>query len=148
MPVFEAGRYLVAFDGEHIAEIMGGEGRLDAREIEEMNRHLRLKKKDANAVRDFVQKVRAALGGKLVALRLFGSKATGRDVPDSDIDVLVVVKEASVKIEDQVLDIAFEVNLAHEVYISPRVIARATLDDPVWRITPFLQALEKESIPL
>ncbi|MBI4610965.1 MAG: hypothetical protein HY726_18390 [Candidatus Rokubacteria bacterium] len=39
------------------------------------------------------------------------------------------------KIEDQILDIAFEVNLAHEVYISPRVIGRATLADPVWKMT-------------
>jgi predicted nucleotidyltransferase len=113
-----------------------------------MNKQLRLKRKDANAIRDFVQRTRAALGGQLVALKLFGSKATGRDAPDSDIDVLVVVEEASVKIEDQVLDIAFEVNLAHEVYVSPRVIARATLNDPVWRITPFLQALAKEGVPL
>jgi len=113
-----------------------------------MNRRLRLKRKDANAIRDFGQKVRAALGGQLVALKLFGSKAAGRDVPDSDIDVLVVVQEASVKTEDQVLDIAFEVNLAHEVYVSPRVISRATLEDPVWKMTPFLQALAKEGIPV
>ena len=73
-------------------------------------------------------------------MRLFGSKAAGRDVPDSDIDILVVVRAASVAVEDQVLAIAFEVNLTHDVYISPRVIARATLDDPVWRITPFLRA--------
>jgi len=113
-----------------------------------MNKRLRLKRNDANAIQDFAQRVRAALGRQLVALKLFGSKATRRDVPDSDIDVLVVVQEASVKIEDQILDIAFEVNLAHEVYISPRVIGRATLEDPVWKMTPFLQALAKEGIPL
>ncbi len=73
-------------------------------------------------------------------MRLFGSKATGRDVPGSDIDILVVVGEASVGIEDQVLAIAFEVNLAHDVYISPRVVARTVLEDPVWKMTPFLQA--------
>ncbi len=113
-----------------------------------MSKRLRLKRKDANAVREFARKVRAALGGQLVALKLFGSKATGQDAPDSDIDVLVVVREGSVKIEDQVLDIAFEVNLAHDVYISPRVIARATLEDPVWKMTPFLQELAKEGVPL
>lgn len=113
-----------------------------------MRKRLSLKRKDADAVQDFAQKVRAALGEQLIALKLFGSKARGRDAPESDIDVLVVVKEASVKIEDQVLDITFEVNLAHEVYISPRVIARATLDDPVWKMTPFLRSLAKEGIPL
>lgn len=113
-----------------------------------MSERLCLKHKDAEALEDFAQKVRAALGEQLLSLKLFGSKATGRATPDSDIDVLVVVREGSVKTEDQVLDIAFEVNLAHEIYISPRVIARATLDDPVWKMTPFLQALAKEGIPL
>ena len=50
--------------------------------------------------------------------------------------------------EDQVLDIAFDTNLKHEVYISPHVIDRATLADPVWSITPFLRAIAKEGIPL
>ena len=95
---------------------------------------------DASAIADFAARVRSALGGDVVDMRLFGSKAAGRDVPDSDIDILVVVRAASVAVEDQVLAIAFEVNLTHDVYISPRVIARATLDDPVWRITPFLRA--------
>jgi len=95
---------------------------------------------DASAIADFAARVRGALGGDVLDMRLFGSKATGRDVPGSDIDILVVVRAASVGVEDQVLAIAFDVNLAHDVYISPRVIARATLDDPVWRITPFVQA--------
>lgn len=73
-------------------------------------------------------------------MRLFGSKATGRDVPGSDLDILVVVREASVGVEDQVLAIAFEVNPAHDVFISPCVVGRAVLEHPVWRITPFLQS--------
>ncbi len=95
---------------------------------------------DASAIADFAARVRGALGGDVLDMRLFGSKATGRDVPDSDIDILVVVRAASVGVEDQVLAIAFDVNLAHDVYISPRVITSATLDDPVWRITLFAQA--------
>lgn len=113
-----------------------------------MERALHLKPKDAAALRAFTQRVREALGAKVVAMSLFGSKATGRDTPESDIDVLVVVEEASAQVEDRVLDIAFDVNLEHEVYLSPRVIARSTLEDPVWKITPFLQSIGKEGIPL
>jgi predicted nucleotidyltransferase len=103
---------------------------------------------DAAALEEFLHKVRAALGNNLVEAKLFGSKATGRDQPDSDIDVLVVVDQGSVDIEDQVLDMAFDVNLKHEVYISPRVIDRSILADPVWSITPFLRAIAKEGISL
>ena len=113
-----------------------------------MERTIHLKPKDAEALREFTRRVREALGEKVLAMSLFGSKATGRDTPESDIDVLVVVEEASARVEDRVLDIAFDINLEHEVYLSPRVIARATLEDPVWKITPFLQAIAKEGIPL
>lgn len=113
-----------------------------------MSTALKLKSKDAEALKDFLRKLRGALRHKLIEVKLFGSKARGEDAADSDIDLLVVVNEACVEIEDQVLDIAFEVNLKHEVYISPRVVDRAILDDPVWKITPFLQTVSKEGVPL
>jgi hypothetical protein len=52
-----------------------------------------------------------------------------------------------VEVEVRVLD-AFDVNFKHEVYISPRVVDRSILSDPVWSVTPFLQALAKEGIAL
>jgi predicted nucleotidyltransferase len=113
-----------------------------------MTKRAKLKSKDRAALEEFLQKVRASLGNNLVEVKLFGSKATGRDQADSDIDVLVVVERGGVETEDQVLDIAFDVNVAHEVYISPRVLSRAVLEDPVWKITPFLRAISKEGIPL
>jgi predicted nucleotidyltransferase len=100
------------------------------------------------ALDEFTRIVRDRLGPNLVALKLFGSRARGDAASDSDIDVLVVVADRRLEAEDVVLDIAFEVNLAHDVYISPRVLERATLEHPVWRITPFLQAIEREGVPL
>jgi len=110
--------------------------------------NLRLKPQEARALEEFVRKVRERLGENLVALKLFGSNATGRGAADSDLDVLVAVCVSDGKVEDQVLDVAFEVNVAHEVYISPRVISTTILEDRMWRITPFLQAIEREGIPL
>ena len=113
-----------------------------------MNKLVNLKSKDAAAIEEFVGRLRALLGSNLVEVKLFGSKATGKDQPESDIDVLVSVEKGGVEVEDEVLDIAFDTNLKHEVYISPRVIDRATLADPVWRITPFLKAIAEEGITL
>jgi antitoxin ChpS len=104
--------------------------------------------RDRQALEDFAKQVRQRLGGKLVALKLFGSKARGDDAPDSDIDVLVEVEEGGPSIEDVVLDIAFEVNVRHDVYISPRVIERAVFEHPVWRTTPFIRHLEERALPL
>ena len=113
-----------------------------------MNKLVNLKPKDAAAIEEFVGRLRAVLGSNLVEVKLFGSKATGKDQPESDIDVLASVEKGGVEVEDEVLDIAFDTNLKHEVYISPRVIDRATLADPVWRITPFLKAIAEEGITL
>ena len=113
-----------------------------------MTRRVKLKSKDAAALEEFLQLLWSALGKNLLEAKLFGSKATGRGQPDSDIDVLVVVNRNGAETEDRVLDIAFDVNLKHDVYISPRVINRSILSDPVWSITPFLRAIVKEGISL
>jgi predicted nucleotidyltransferase len=113
-----------------------------------MNNRIDLKSKDAAALREFVERLRTVLGKNLFEVKLFGSKATGKDQPDSDIDVLVAVETGGVEVEDEVLDIAFDTNLKHDVYISPRVIDRATLADPVWSVTPFLKAIAEQGIPL
>lgn len=109
---------------------------------------LNLSATDAAAVREFVRGARAALGPALVDLRLFGSKARGDAEPGSDIDIAVVVREAEQRSRDKILDLAFDVSLAHGVYISPRVISVAVLRHPVWRLTGFLQALEREGVTL
>ena len=103
---------------------------------------------ERRAIQEFTARVRARLGRELVALKLFGSKARGDDTPESDIDILVEVEGESRAIEDAVLDIAFEVNVAYDVYISPRVIARAVFTHPVWSETPFIRSLEQEGLPL
>ena len=71
-----------------------------------MNKLVNLKSKDAAAIEEFVGRLRALLGSNLVEVKLFGSKATGKDQLGSDIDVLVSVENGGVEVEDEVLDIA------------------------------------------
>ena len=76
----------------------------------------------------FATSARPILGPKLLELRLFGSEARGEAGPGSDLDVLVVVQPDTerVTLEDRVIDIAFDVNLEFGLYISPRVVTRAS----------------------
>ncbi len=101
----------------------------------------------AAALQEFASAVRDHLGPRLIALTLFGSQAGGDAARDSDLDVLVVVEEASPALENEVLDLAFRANLAYDVYISPRAIARQIFEDPVWGSTPFIRTLEAEGAP-
>lgn len=100
------------------------------------------------AVAEFVSRVRAALGQNLLGVRLFGSRARGDSRPDSDIDIALVVEADRTRAEDVAIDIAFDVNVASDLYISPRVIERRVLEHPVWRTTGFVQALEREGVAL
>ncbi len=107
-----------------------------------------LKERDRLAIQDFYQQVKERLGEKVVAIKLFGSKLKGTDTPESDIDIAVIVKKGSADTWKKVMDIAFNVNLEHDVYISPRVIPLEVFEHPVWRITPFIQTIEQEALPL
>lgn len=103
--------------------------------------------RDAAAVSEFVERVRARLGARLVGLRLFGSKARGDAHEDSDLDIAVIVDRDRLAAEDAAIDVAFDVNLAHDVYVSPRVILADVLEHPSWRITHFVRALQRDGVP-
>ena len=105
-----------------------------------------LRQKDRQAVEEFGQGLDRLLGSRLVRLALFGSKLEGRDTPDSDIDLFILVKDSAWPTRSQILDLAFEVNLKHSVYLSPRVIKESAYADPVWRETPFLRRLRENSL--
>ncbi len=107
-----------------------------------------LSQRDSEALREFSTRIRAALGANLRELRLFGSKARGDARPDSDLDVLVVVTGDRVGAEDLAIDIAFDINVARDLYISPRVVTAGSLTDPVWRTTLFVQTVTREGVAL
>lgn len=102
------------------------------------------------ATTEFVRRLRRDLPTNVVGLRLFGSEARGDAAPDSDIDVLVVVQpdDQRVALETRVVDIAFDVNLEFNVFISPSVVTPAVLNHPVWRETPFIETILREGIAL
>ena len=107
-----------------------------------------LSQRESEALRVFSTRIRAALGSNLRDLRLFGSKVRGDSRPDSDLDVLVVVDDDRARAEDLAIDIAFDVNVASDLYISPRVVTAESLTDPVWRTTLFVQTVTRESVAL
>jgi uncharacterized protein len=102
------------------------------------------------ATREFVHRLRRDLPQHIIDIRLFGSEARGDATPESDIDVLVVVKpdDQRVALETRIVDIAFDVNIERNVFISPMVITTAILSHPVWRETPFIETVLREGIAL
>lgn len=104
--------------------------------------------KERQAVEEFRNRVADVLGSNLVSIKLFGSKARGEGRKDSDVDVFITVKKRSPVLEDQIYDIAFDVDIRYGVYISPRLVSVAVLRHPVWRVTPFLRNVAREGLAL
>jgi uncharacterized protein len=102
------------------------------------------------AIAEFASRLREALPDNVLDIRLYGSEARGTASEDSDIDVLVVVQPENQRddLENRVVDVAFDVNLAFDVFISPFVITPGILNHPIWRETPFIEAVLREGIPL
>ena len=102
------------------------------------------------ATGEFVRRLRRDLPANVVDLRLFGSEARGQASPESDIDVLVVVQPDAerVALETRIVDIAFDVNLEFNVFISPSFVTPAILDHPVWRESPFIETVLREGVAL
>ncbi len=102
------------------------------------------------ATREFVHRLRRDLPQHIIDIRLFGSEARGDATPESDIDVLVVAQPDGQRaaLETRIVDIAFDVNLEFNVFISPVVITPAILSRPMWRETPFIETVLREGIAL
>jgi len=96
----------------------------------------------------FAVRVRERLGPDLLALRAFGSFARGAATDESDIDVLVLVREATFGLRRDILDLAADLSIDTGLEISPTVLGSALYR--TWRAEerPLVMAIERDGIPL
>jgi predicted nucleotidyltransferase len=67
------------------------------------------------------QRLQQDLGDNLLEIRLFGSYARGEARTDSDVDVLVLVRDASLPIQKQVSAVAADVGLDYDLVLATLV---------------------------
>lgn len=98
------------------------------------------------ALKEFKAKLQEVLGGQLIELRLFGSKARGDGCADSDIDVLVIVTSDDWRICDVVYGVATDVLLQTDILISPKVISENLLGQLQKEDTFFFRNISRDAI--
>jgi len=81
-----------------------------------------LSKKEQSVLKKFRNALEKSIGNNLVEMKLFGSKARGTSKKDSDIDVLVIIKNGDWHTSDVVYSIVTDIFLEDRVCISPKVI--------------------------
>jgi predicted nucleotidyltransferase len=107
---------------------------------------MKLNEEEKLAVRRFRSMLENMLGGRVVEVKLFGSRARGNSHRDSDLDMLVVVSTGDWHISDVVYGIATDVLLETGVCISPKVINRKQYRHLSKIGAPFLRNVIREGI--
>jgi len=105
-----------------------------------------LNTKEKSVLKRFKASLEKSLGNQLIELKLFGSKARGDDLPDSDVDVLVIVAGDDWHIRDTVYDIATDILLQTDLCISPKVISKNIFDRLKKESSSFIHNVSRDAI--
>lgn len=85
---------------------------------------------------------------RLIDARLFGSKASGADSPDSDMDVSITLENLTPAIESDIDDLIFEINLKHDCFITALFFSQAELEKGPLSESPVYKKIVREGIAL
>jgi predicted nucleotidyltransferase len=77
---------------------------------------------EQQAIEKLLSRLREVYGDQIQQAMLFGSKARGEAVRDSDIDVMVLVKDETWPLKDGILANVADINLEYDLVIDVRVI--------------------------
>ena len=85
----------------------------------------------AGVLTQFANVVRSRFGASVVDIRLFGSHARSNAHEDSDVDVAVVLEAAGWDERRDIINLAADIGLEHDLMLSPTVFDRKTYER--WR---------------
>ncbi len=108
-----------------------------------------LQPNEERTVRGVVEWARERLGDRLVAVRLFGSKARGDSDPESDIDLFILVTETLTREEkEDFSEISYDLDLANVTVTMTVFETVERWNDPVTHVTLFYKNVEREGLRL
>lgn len=113
-----------------------------------MNNYLALNKKEEQAVKAFVSAIRKNLKDQLIETKIFGSKVRGDYSQDSDIDILIILKERSKYLTDTLYEKLLDIELEYDSKISLTVFSQEEYQHNVNAHTPFIESLANEGVAL
>lgn len=107
-----------------------------------------LNKTEQKAIEEFKELLNKKYPKDIESVKLFGSKARGDFHKESDIDLMVVLKNANENKKDNISDTAYDLLLKYEVDISPRIYSLKEFNYLNDMPTVFMQIVKKEGIEL
>ena len=101
-----------------------------------------------SAVAHFGAELRDTLPHLVVSVHAFGSRVRGDHRGDSDLDVLIVVRERTLEVERSIIDLSVEHERRSGISFDPVIKDVATFELERKHRTPFYKNVSAESIPL
>ena len=108
----------------------------------------RLKPFERRAVEAFVEALRRDLDSRLLLLVLFGSKARGDDMPDADIDFLVVTEGEARDLDKRLSLLSSTIDIEHNVLVNVLLFSRERWTDFAERRAAFWQNAQRDGMLL
>jgi predicted nucleotidyltransferase len=87
------------------------------------------------------------LADNLISLRLFGSRARGEGTEESDLDVLIVLREKNRALCRRIVAEALEIDVIYDTSLAPTILSVEEYQQKSDCYTPFRRNVERESIP-
>ena len=84
----------------------------------------------------------------LLDLKIYGSKAKGLDTPESDLDVMVVLKNLTPLLESEIDDLIFEINIENNCLITAIFFNQEELEVGPLSESPIYKKITQEGIAL
>lgn len=112
-----------------------------------MNKANFLTEREKKIVDRFSSKLKETLGENLIQMRLIGSKIRGDFDRDSDIDILIIVKDYLLN-KEKVIDILYSLDPYYENRVSPIIYSEFEYKKNKELESPFIETVEKEGIAL
>jgi predicted nucleotidyltransferase len=88
------------------------------------------------------------LGEQLISIKMFGSKVRGDFSQDSDLDILMIVRDKKKVRREKIYDILLEIDLEFDPKISLKIFTKEEFDRNKKLGSPFVFNVEKEGIPI
>lgn len=113
-------------------------------EIKEIKRNMSIKESYGRnrAIRRFVKKAKELLSDELIDILIYGSVVRGEAKPESDIDVIVIVKREEFESQMKLASLAFDVLMDTGEYISVQAVKSEDFN----RDTIFMRNVREEAI--
>ncbi|CUS03968.2 protein of unknown function [Candidatus Promineifilum breve] len=103
---------------------------------------------ESEAIEVFKNALCAELEHQLFEIWLFGSKARGEAIPDSDLDLLVVVRDLAPSIRWRIRELAADCSFDYDVLINTHILDQSGWEAHAGQKSTFWREIERDGVAL